>query len=68
MNQSVEKTEISERINIENIIKQTIDLLEAEEARKKRDVEIRENNDILKRENQKKQSEFIHKSEKLEQT
>jgi hypothetical protein len=69
MNQSVEKTKIeSERINIENIIKQRIDLLEAEKARKKREVEIRENNDILKRENQKKQSEFIHKSEKLEQT
>jgi hypothetical protein len=70
MNQSVEKTKIeNERINIENIIKQRIDLLEAEKARKKREFEIRENNDVLKRENQKKQqSEFIHKSEKLEQT
>jgi hypothetical protein len=54
LNQSVEKTKIeSERINIENIIKQRIDLLEAEKARKERGFEIRENINILKRENQK---------------
>jgi hypothetical protein len=69
MNQNVEKSKIeSERINIENIIKQRIDLLEAEKAKKKRDFEIRENIDLVRKESQKKQSEFIHKSEKLEQT
>ena len=68
MNQSVEKTKIeNERINIENNIKQRIDLLEAEKARKKREFEIRENNDMLRRESQRKHTEFIHKSEKLEQ-
>ncbi len=69
MNQSVEKSKIeNERINIENVIKQRIDLLEAEKARKKREVEMREKNDIIKRESMKTQNEFIHKSEKLEQT
>lgn len=69
MNQSVEKTKIeSERINVENLIKQRIDLLEAEKARKKREVELREKNDIIRKENQKKDKEFIHKSEKLELT
>jgi hypothetical protein len=69
MNQIVDKSKIeNERINIENIIKQRIDLLEADKAKKKREFEIRENNDMLRRESNIRQTEFIHKSEKLEQT
>lgn len=67
MNQSVEKTKVeSERINVENLLKQRLDFIESEKARKKREVEIKEKNDVMKKENQKKQNEFIHKSEKLE--
>jgi hypothetical protein len=69
INQSVEKQRVeSERINVENMIKQRIDLLESEKARKKREFEIKEKNDQLAKESQRKQTEFIHKSEKLEQT
>jgi hypothetical protein len=69
MNQNVEKSKVeTERINVENLIKQRIDLLETEKVRKKREVELREKNDVIKKENQKKEKEFIHKSEKLELT
>jgi len=43
MNVNVEKSKVeTERINMENLIKQRIDLLESEKARKKREVEIKE--------------------------
>jgi kinesin family member 13 len=69
INQNVEKSKIeSERMNMENIIKQRLELLESEKARKKREFEIREKNDIIKKENVKKEKDFIHRSEKLEST
>ena len=40
--------------------------LEEEKAKKKREVEIKEKNEMLRREKAKHQQEFIHKSEKLE--
>ena len=68
MNQSVEKSRIEgERINLENAIKERLEKLESEKARKKRDFENKEKNDILRKESEKKDKEFIHKSEKLEQ-
>lgn len=67
LNQSVEKSKVeSERINVENMLKQRLEIIEAEKARRKREVEIKEKNEIMKKENQKKQNEFIHKSDKLE--
>jgi len=68
MNQSVEKSRIEhERINLENLIKERLEKLESEKARKKREFENKEKNDVIRRENEKKDKEFIHKSEKLEQ-
>jgi hypothetical protein len=69
INQNVEKSKLeSERVNMENIIKQRLELLESEKARKKREFEIKEKNDIVKKENVKKEKDFIHRSEKLEST
>lgn len=69
INQNVEKSKLeSERMNMENIIKQRLELLESEKARKKREVEVREKNDIVKRESIKKEKDFVHRSEKLEST
>ena len=69
INQNVEKSKLeTERLNMENIIKQRLELLESEKARKKREFEVREKNDIIKKENVKKEKDFIHRSEKLEST
>jgi len=40
--------------------------LEEEKARKKREFEIKERNELMKLEQSKKENEIIHKSEKLE--
>lgn len=68
MNQSVEKSRIeNERINLENLIKERLEKLESEKARKKREFENKEKNDLIRKENEIKNKEFMHKSEKLEQ-
>ena len=69
MNQSAEKSVLeADRIKLQNSINQRMEALEAEKARRKREVEIREKNDMIGRENIKKNKEFIHKSEKMELT
>lgn len=68
MNQSVEKSRIeNERINLENLIKERLEKLESEKARRKREFENKEKNELLKTDNHLKDNDFIHKSEKLEQ-
>lgn len=69
MKQSVEKNKIEqERIHMENLLQERLKLLESENARKKREYENREKNEIIKKEKIKKEGEILHKSEKLEST
>ena len=57
MNQNVEKQRLEqERINQEKLLKQKIEALEAEKAKKKREFEIREKNELARLENIKKNS------------
>lgn len=68
MNESVEITRIeNDRKNMEIIMQEKLKLLEQEKVRKKRDYEQKEKQEIRKKEEQSKQTEKIHKSEKLEQ-
>lgn len=67
MNQSVERSKLeSEKNNIQANAKLLLERLEAEKLRKKIEYENREKNDMLRKENEKKNQEIIHKSQKLE--
>lgn len=58
----------AERKNLEEIVKKKVQLLEEEKARKKRDLERKEKEEIKKKEMANNTREFIHRSEKLENT
>lgn len=65
-NQSEEKMKMEkERNAMEAMLKQRIESLEADKLKKKKEVEMREKSEIVKKEREK---EFVHKSEKLENT
>ena len=65
-NQSEEKMKMEkERNAMEAMLKQRIESLEADKLKKKKEVEMREKSEIVKKNREK---EFVHKSEKLENT
>ena len=65
-NQSEEKMKMEkERNAMEAMLKQRIESLEADKLKKKKEVEMREKSEIVKKDREK---EFVHKSEKLENT
>lgn len=65
-NQSEEKLKMEkERSAMEAMLKQRIESLEADKLKKKKEVEMREKSEIVKKDREK---EFVHKSEKLENT
>jgi len=67
--QCAEKSKIeSERIHMETLLQERLKLLEAENARKKREYENREKSEIQKKEKLQKQNLNLHNSQKLEQT
>ena len=69
MNQSVEKSKIeTERMNVEVLLQERLKILEAEKAKKKREYEIKEKQELQKKDAVKKTQDVVHKSEKLEQT
>lgn len=68
MNQYAEKSKIeNERINLENFLKERLEKLESEKARRKREFENKESSEILRKKQEKQEKDCIHKSEKLEQ-
>ena len=65
-NQTEEKKKMEkERDGMEALLRQRIETLEADKLKKKKEVELREKSEIIKKD---KEKEFIHKSEKLENT
>ncbi len=71
LKQSVEKSKIeSERLHMETLLQERLNLIEAENQRKKREYEIREKSERMKKKKDKPfyHKNLIHKSEKLEIT
>lgn len=67
MNQNVEKSRIENEKNlIQTDSKVLLERLEVERTKKKIEYENREKNDMLRKENEKKDREIIHKSQKIE--
>ncbi|MCQ2818408.1 MAG: hypothetical protein MJ252_14165 [archaeon] len=69
LNQTKERTKLEmETKQREMILKKKIELMEEDKAKKKREKERKQKEDLQKKDNSKKTKEFIHRSEKLENT
>lgn len=67
MNQNVEKSKLEgEKTAIQMNAKLLLERLESDRQKKKLEYENRERNDMLRKQNEKKEKEIIHKSQKLE--